>query len=65
MNVIPLYDLFMYCWFVYDNIKLRWKLDGLRWNYWVVWGSCGRCCMRRELQFWIAAIVWIARPSGP
>ena len=29
----PMYDRFMYCWFVYDNFKPSWKLGGLMWNY--------------------------------
>jgi len=57
-----LYDAFMNYWFVYNNIKPSWKLDGSRWNYWVGWDSCGRCCVRREIGLWIAAIVWITRP---
>jgi len=28
-------------------------LDGLRWNYWGIWGSCGRCCVRREAGSWL------------
>ena len=30
---IPIYDRFMYCWFVHDNIRRRLKSDGSRWNY--------------------------------
>ena len=26
------------------------------------WGSCGRCCVRREPGFWITTIVWIEKP---
>ena len=32
-NAMLIYDGFVNCWFVYDNIKLSWKLDGSMWNY--------------------------------
>ena len=60
-----LYDALVNYWLIYDIIKPSWKLDGSRWNYWVVWGFCGLCCVRRQPGLWIAAIVWIARPCVP
>ena len=62
MNVIPLYDRFMYCWFVCANIKPSLVAGWLEVELFSGLRFCGRCCVRREFGLLSAAIVWIARP---